>query len=217
MRATEPSSGLRLRVTWRDLIALFAFVALAVAVHAAPINAIDLAVTHAVQRLSPLDAALRFVSWFGYSPIDRLAPPIVIALLLIAGWRRDAIFAGVSVIGSWLLDHGVKLLMTRPRPDSSLLRENHSVTSSFPSGHVMQYVALFGAIAMILHARQSRSIAARALRWIAIALVVLVGPSRIFLGAHWASDVTAGYLLAGWWLFLVARYYRHENVVPRTT
>jgi undecaprenyl-diphosphatase len=39
-------------------------------------------------------------------------------------------------------------------------------------------------------------------------LIVLIGPSRIFLGAHWASDVLGGYIIGMIWLFILILAYK---------
>jgi membrane-associated phospholipid phosphatase len=43
---------------------------------------------------------------------------------------------------------------------------------------------------------------------ICAALIVLIGPSRIFLGAHWASDVTGGYFIGTIWLLVLILAYK---------
>ena len=83
----------------------------------------------------------------------------------------------------------------------------------FPSGHVIQYTTLFGfACYVILVAWRggvSRGLALAALA----ALVALVGPSRVYLGAHWPSDTLGAYLIAGIWL--AATIKLHLLLKPR--
>ena len=200
-----------------DLVALLAFAALMTAVLVAPVNHVDAAILHAVQRGTSFDGVMHFVSWFGYRPMGGICPLVILALLLLARWRRDAVFFVVTVLGSWALSTCIHLLSFRHRPDAALVREALSTSSSFPSGHVTSYVAMFGAIAIILKTRLPHSRVARALMWLAIALIALVGLSRLYLGAHWASDVLGGYLLGGMWLTFAARVYREPpNTAPRS-
>jgi undecaprenyl-diphosphatase len=58
----------------------------------------------------------------------------------------------------------------------------------------------------------TKSSARATLQLVLGALILLVGPSRIYLGAHWASDVIGGYLLGAVWLYLSIQIYgRYEN------
>jgi undecaprenyl-diphosphatase len=78
---------------------------------------------------------------------------------------------------------------------------------SYPSGHVLLFVTFFGFFAYLSWLHFSGK-----LRIIAIvscfALIALIGPSRIFLGAHWASDVVGSYVIGAIWLFILIRVYR---------
>jgi membrane-associated phospholipid phosphatase len=71
---------------------------------------------------------------------------------------------------------------------------------SYLSGHATQAIATWGMLALIASAGRSR------VRGVVVAVVVvgLVGLSRIYLGAHWLTDVLAGYGLGGAWLLLLA-------------
>ena len=79
---------------------------------------------------------------------------------------------------------------------------------SFPSGHVMAYVAYFGllfAFGVILF--QGRHWWRTTLLIVSAAFVLLIGPSRVYLGDHWASDVIGAYLIGGvLWGVAVALY-----------
>jgi undecaprenyl-diphosphatase len=46
-------------------------------------------------------------------------------------------------------------------------------------------------------------------------LIILIGPSRVFLGAHWASDVLGGYLIGTIWLFILI--FAHQMAIRQKT
>lgn len=63
----------------------------------------------------------------------------------------------------------------------------------FPSGHVYSDVLMFGVLAVIAPLLMGRAGGA-ALRVLCVAIIVLAGPARMVVGAHWPSDVLGGYL-----------------------
>jgi membrane-associated phospholipid phosphatase len=85
---------------------------------------------------------------------------------------------------------------------SSLLRKLHYTGAAFPSGHATQSAAFYAMLAIVFGT--GLSFRRRAAVWSAAALVVLiVGASRIYLGAHWLTDVLAGYALGASWVAIV--------------
>jgi undecaprenyl-diphosphatase len=80
--------------------------------------------------------------------------------------------------------------------------------SSFPSGHVTTFVGIYGFMAYLA----LTLIRDPSLRWTAVgglvSLIVLVGPSRIYQGHHWPTDVTASYLVGTTYLVVVITGYR---------
>ena len=103
-----------------------------------------------------------------------------------------------AVIGGFLLSMALKYGFDRPRPD--LVPHGSIVyTRSFPSGHSMTAAITFLTLGTML-ARIQRT---RAMRWfilcLAIALTVLVGFSRVYLGVHWPTDVLAGWAAGAVW------------------
>ena len=114
-------------------------------------------------------------------------------------WRPLGLLAG-AFAGSWVLSTIVKLLTHRPRPPAAQAL-GHWTGSAFPSGHPAHATAVYGMLAALLAAttpRWGRKVAA----WTAAALIVgLVGLSRLYLGAHWLTDVLGGIALGAAWLF----------------
>jgi undecaprenyl-diphosphatase len=183
-----------------------AFGVLAALVRAGRTDRLDRALTRAVQRRQPawlarLSAA---VAWPGYPPQSRLLPPLVMATLWLRGWRLEAVCTLLGW-GTGALSTLVKDLADRPRPPEVGLPAAPAALrgSSFPAGHVMTYLGVYGFLAYCLHGR-GRRVAAAALA----GLVVLVGPSRVQQGHHWPSDVLGAYLLGGSSLLGVIGLYR---------
>lgn len=145
----------------------------------------------------------------------RLALVAVVLLpLLWFGWRRSALWFGATIAGGTLLNLGLKQIFAAPRPD--LLPHLDIVhTYSFPSGHAAGNMMFFGAVAILAGGRLAFIAAA--------AMIALIGVSRVWLGVHWPSDVTAGWIEGlGWLVFcgvwLPARggqQKRAENAVVR--
>jgi undecaprenyl-diphosphatase len=186
--------------------ALGAFVWLFAVVRANRSAAFDLAVTLRVQQIrSPsFGALMRVVSWPGFPPQSRIIPPVVIGSLAAMGRRRDAALQTLAWGGA-ALSTGVKALTRRERPLAPAVRVVVAPLggSSFPSGHVLTYVAFYGFLAHLIADRSSRT------PWRGPAvgglslLLLLVGPSRIVQGHHWSTDVAASYCLGLAYLVLL--------------
>ncbi|MFC0677609.1 phosphatase PAP2 family protein [Lysobacter korlensis] len=148
-----------------------------------------------------LDQAFLLVTRVGFAhgviPLDIL----LIVVLALRRYFREAAFAAFSLGGSGLLNIATKQLFARERPTlwDSIAPE---VTYSFPSGHAMGSATL--ACVLILLAWRSRW------RWpvtiAMIAFTLAVGLSRVYLGVHYPSDILAGWTAASAWtaaVFLV--------------
>jgi undecaprenyl-diphosphatase len=116
----------------------------------------------------------------------------------------------LSTAGSGLINSLLKLLISRPRPSPDLLPIYRDMaTQSFPSGHVTFYVCFFGFLFFVAYALLQRGTLLRRLALTLTALpVLLVGLSRVYLGAHWPSDTLGAYLWSGVWLAFSLVMYR---------
>ena len=107
----------------------------------------------------------------------------------------------ISVGGGSLLNVLLKLIFRRPRP----YFENPGLvlkTYSFPSGHTLMATVFYGTLCVLVFSR-TRNWKWRALAAVAaIKLIALVGFSRIYLGAHYLTDVVAAMLEGVAWLTL---------------
>jgi len=206
------------------ILALFGALAFLVDVH--PLLPVDIVITREFQEnrsvwLSTFMIAISYLGnvWWLFTGL--------IALTALAFWlfrlRLEALVLIFICLSSEILNFLLKLLIARPRPTQALVDViQHASGASFPSGHVMSYVAYWGTLftfCVILFNRK---------RWWRITLlivsglfVVLVGPSRIYLGDHWASDVLGAYIFGGLWLWLCLWIYtklkeRHVLATPAT-
>ncbi len=175
-------------------IALAVFAALTVAVTSKPSLAFDSRAfeTAGDLRAPWLDTAARIVTTLGLIAI--VGPAVFLAAVLLYR-RRHVVRAAALVLGAaaaWVSVWITKWAVDRPRPPHPLA---HTSGQSFPSGHAANsigWLALAIALGVLISHRVARitAVAAGAL------VAVVVGLSRIYLRAHYASDVLAGEALA---------------------
>jgi undecaprenyl-diphosphatase len=190
------------------LLAVCVFILLAVVAHGLRADPIDLAVTRAVQRLTGLDGVLRAVSWIWYVPQTLVLHGAMLVAVFGLGYRLEAAILLLASLGSSGLNALVKQLVARPRPSAPLVHVLIPTGGySFPSGHVMGFTSFFGVLAVLAWLRLPPGPPRTLLIVLCAVLIGLVGPSRIYLGVHWFTDVAGGYLLGTLWLLAVLQIY----------
>jgi undecaprenyl-diphosphatase len=172
----------------------------------------DLAVSGYLQQFRgfPVPVVMQAVSEIGRAPLVVVLIGVTVGFLYFKRLRLEAlVLVGstglVSYFGWWL-----KYLVGRPRPgvgEVAIFKAN--MDPSFPSGHVLLYVVFLGFLFYLI-SQKIKSLGMRVLLQIVLGgLIVLIGPSRIYLGEHWFSDVLAAYLLGAAWLLGTIRLYHH--------
>ena len=190
---------------------LAGFAALFGIVRANRTAAFDLAMTLKLQswQQPALASAMRLASWPGFPPQSRVIPPAIIAGWWLARRPRAALFQ-LAAWGGAALSTGLKELMHRPRPLPPQVQVVVAPLggTSFPSGHVLTYVAFYGFLGFLLSEHLRASAVRNAAVGSVAGLLVLVGPSRIQQGHHWTTDVLASYLLGTAYLLALVEAYR---------
>lgn len=142
-----------------------------------------------------LRIAVKAVTLLG-EPVLLTAAALALALWLHRrGARRLALYVVVARVGATVLSSGLKLAVDRARPvfDEPIAT---ALGASFPSGHALGSAAFYATCAVLLRPYTGRE---RLLLAAAVAVSALVAVSRVLLGVHYVSDVTAGLLIGlGW-------------------
>lgn len=127
-----------------------------------------------------------------------LTAAVAAVLYRMQRWQA-LLFVALSVLGALAINSGLKLLFARQRPElwDLLTRES---TYSFPSGHAAMTCTLAAVLVVLVWDTKWR--------WPVVAVgllyVIAVGFSRMYLGVHYPTDVSAGWLVAIMWVAAVA-------------
>ncbi|MFC1902765.1 phosphatase PAP2 family protein [Chloroflexota bacterium] len=149
-----------------------------------------------------IDGAFLSLIMRGASCISSLFPAIIIVSIVVirvwvSGRRLEAVFIAALPISAVLLS-SLKLVIGRPRPTVELVQVVGSNSGfSFPSGHTTYAVVFYGFLFYLIPKMVQQPTAKRAIQFVLILLIILTGLSRIYLGAHWPSDVFGSFLLGG--------------------
>jgi len=170
-------------------------------------------------EMAPLVDVAKVVSYLGWLPVVLV---LVIGTIVFLIWRREhveALVLGVGMAMTFAGVHITKAATDRLRPPDPLVATD---LSSFPSAHAayaVAWVAVAVTVSRVLPGIASRFVVVV----VAAVIAVAVGLSRIYLRAHWMSDVTGGAGLAAavfslcGILALVVSYVRHNEREPRLT
>lgn len=186
------------------------FLLLTAVVYFLPTTLIDLEFSEEVQEDSSpfLDAVMKGISWFG---VTTVAVSLVLGAALIfflVQHKTEALFVLLTLSVS-LITFGIKVMINRPRPTEDLVTiVEKAQHQSFPSGHTSFYVVYFGFLVfLMLRHRHFAQVLRYFISIFSLLLIFSVPFSRIYLGAHWFTDVAAGFILGALVLYLLIRLY----------
>ncbi|WP_158285725.1 phosphatase PAP2 family protein [Pseudohoeflea suaedae] len=143
------------------------------------------------------EAAAEFTALGGYTILSTV---VFLASLTLLTFRKRAavLFLLASVVTGSAVSTVAKLLFNRSRPEI-VDHLDVTFTSSFPSGHAMVSAFTWLTLAAIAVRFVENEGTRVVLVGSAVALSLLIGISRVYLGVHWPSDVLAGWLFGGAW------------------
>jgi len=180
-----------------------------------PLVIADQAVYHFFQSLRTpwADHILVAVTELGDSLLNLCIAGAVLLVLLLRRCHRTAGYWVLTILGGLSGVQLLKWMLHLPRPVALY----HGASAyGFPSGHTSMSVILYGFLAILLAKGLSIT-----LRWgffVSVFLIsFIIAISRLYLGAHWLSDVLGGFLIGTSWTALVGIVYLKGSaeVVPR--
>ncbi len=177
----------------------------------------EVGVTHWVQSTSPdaLHQIARFMTVIGRSPISTIIPVVAIAAMWVWGQRHLSIFLAAAALAR-ILSVALKELVDRPRPSASVVDVTYQLGGhSFPSGHALGATLFYGFLIYCAELSISYKPVRRLVQGSLAIVIVLMGYSRVELGAHWPTDVLGGYAIG--LLVLSAMVWLHRRWVNRAT
>lgn len=148
----------------------------------------------------------RFITKF--SNVAFLVIFVLIVLLILR--NKDAVFVIFNLIFLRLLNYVIKIIIKRDRPN--ILRLIKIGEYSFPSGHAMISMGVYGYLIYLIYKKVKNTYIKYLGIIILSLLIILIGISRIYLGVHYFSDVVAGYTLSLIYLIIFIRVRRKYNV-----
>lgn len=192
------------------------FIALSVLVKIYPMSGIDIDFSRAVQKRQNafLDQAMYMISFPGYMPE---APIMIVStslILLLFKYKKAALYVLFTMLAG-LVSTIFKAAINRPRPGDDVVRVVLKTTQqSFPSGHVLFYVIFFGFLVVLMYQLENIPKFVRVtIITICLFFIFLIPLSRIYMGAHWFTDVSAGFLLGLLCLYVLSWFYLRKRAV----
>lgn len=117
-------------------------------------------------------------------------------LLILPNRRKYGLPVSLASLGGLAIYKPMKHIFLRARPDAAL----HLVKQggfSFPSGHSVTSVIFYGVLIYLLNRHCKNDKLRKVLTVICGFLALAIGPSRIYVGVHWPTDVLAGWCIGG--------------------
>ncbi len=140
-----------------------------------------------------LDTVMATVTHLGRARVLIVVVLLVALGFVISRQYRAAVLIVLLGIGSTLLSEAVKRYVLRPRPEVAWRGIEPPDPWSFPSGHSLSSMAIYPGVAFLAARRMRRRSLAIVLVTAAVALAMLIGVTRMYLGFHYLTDVVGGW------------------------
>ncbi len=201
---------------------LFIFVTISVVKKSPWVNAFDLSISKAVRSFAS-PGLTKFTLIFT-STLNPLQTTVIV--LLISGtlfyfkkkWQSIFLLTNSLIIG-FVINTLAKIIIARPRPGFKHLI--HVSSYSYPSGHAMGAMLLFGSLIIIINSIFKKSARIALVNILLGMLIVLIGISRIYINVHYATDIlgdwSLGYvcLVISYWVFFKIGVKKNETNTKR--
>jgi undecaprenyl-diphosphatase len=161
-------------------------------------------------------SAFALITLFGSQVVFILALIVAAYYAITHHWLHLGVWIA-ALAGGQLMNMLLKAIFARPRPsfaDPLVVEQFYS----FPSGHAMLSMIAYGLLAYFIIEVLNRRRYKTLVLTVATLLIVMIGLSRLYLGVHFFSDVVAGFLAGGAWLFAciaAMTYIRQRNVLRK--
>lgn len=172
------------------------FVVVAAAVLFGASDGLDAAVRAAVSSwASPgLTAAFMFITRLGSVAVVYSLTAVATLLLLALGRRNDAVRLAAVMAAAAIVNNAIKYAVARARPEPFF--GDLPTSYSFASGHALYAGCFYVVVGALLAAAVPAAWQRTAVLAATLALIGVIGLSRVYLGVHYPTDVIAGFALA---------------------
>lgn len=154
--------------------------------------------------LPPSDDVRQF--WVVVGETLRYSPYLAVAVALgLRKWDWAVLLVAACLPIALFGEAQLKPLFNRPRPTEDLVTIVQAAKGlGFPSGAALQAMAVYGTTIYLSRLLgKSGGTITRIVTALSVTLLVLSGVGRVYLGAHWATDIFGGWLFSSCWLALL--------------
>jgi len=134
---------------------------------------------------------------------------VAISALYLGKRKMESLVLIISLVSGYLFEKIIKFTIQRPHPGGNLFQES---VYSFPSGHSIFAAILFLSLIYFYKDRIKNNFLKTSFILINILLILFVGFSRIYIGAHWFTDVVGGYA-AGFFILIIVLWIFNQKIL----
>ena len=158
---------------------------------------------------APLRSLAEFMTWIGHSPMYPASAVLGGMVLLL--WLKRPTLAGIIILAAALRGFSVvlKAIVDRERPSPLVVNVTERLSDpSFPSGHVLGATLLYGFLIYAVEVAVPVMWVKRTCQAVLASMILLMGYARVELGAHWPTDVIAGWAVGTIVVLLLIKLHR---------